>query len=116
MEPTKEKLIHMLETMHKIRRFEQAVMQLSEQGLVGGATHLYIGQEAVATGVCSALEKADYVLSTHRGHGHCIAKGGDLKKMMAELIKDNQRVLNQWRTKYRQCQEETFTYCQTTED
>jgi pyruvate dehydrogenase E1 component alpha subunit len=72
--------------MLKIRRFEEKVEELATTGRIGGFAHLYIGQEAVATGVCAALKDKDYVTSTHRGHGHVIAKGGDIKLMMAELF------------------------------
>jgi acetoin:2,6-dichlorophenolindophenol oxidoreductase subunit alpha len=73
-------------TMVKIRRFEENVSQLYARAEIPGFMHLYIGEEAVATGVCSALRTSDYISSTHRGHGHCIAKGGRLNEMMAELF------------------------------
>ena len=60
--------------------------ELFANGKIPGFVHLYIGEEAVAVGTCSALRKDDYVVSTHRGHGHCIAKGADPKLMMAELF------------------------------
>lgn len=82
----KDLLISMLLKIYRIRFFEEAVKKLYFQNLITGPLHLYIGEEAVAVGACSALEPTDYVVSTHRGHGHCIAKGGDLKKMMAELL------------------------------
>jgi len=72
--------------MLTIRLFEQRVKQLYRAGEIVGAIHLYIGQEAIATGVSEALRRDDYVFSTHRAHGHLIAKGGDLKRMMAELM------------------------------
>ncbi|MGV8876268.1 MAG: thiamine pyrophosphate-dependent dehydrogenase E1 component subunit alpha [Rhodoglobus sp.] len=75
-----------LETMWKIRRFEEAVEDLYGRGLMHGTMHLSIGQEAVPTGACLALNKDDYITSTHRGHGHCIAKGADMERMMAELL------------------------------
>lgn len=75
----------MLKTMLKIRHFETFVKDLFAAGEMPGFVHLYLGQEAVATGVCQALNKDDYITSTHRGHGHIIAKGGDMKHMMAEL-------------------------------
>jgi pyruvate dehydrogenase E1 component alpha subunit len=59
---------------------------LYAQNLVPGTIHLYAGEEAVAVGVCSALQKDDYITSTHRGHGHCIAKGADMKRVMAEIL------------------------------
>ena len=68
-----------------IRKFEMCASKLFAQNKLPGFLHLYVG-EAVATGVCSALEVTDYITSTHRGHGHLIAKGGDVKKMMAELF------------------------------
>jgi len=76
----------MFRRMLTIRLFEQRVKQLYRAGEIVGAIHLYIGQEAIAIGVSEALRKDDYVFSTHRGHGHLIAKGGDLKRMMAELM------------------------------
>jgi pyruvate dehydrogenase E1 component alpha subunit len=72
--------------MLRIRRFEEKLAEENAQGNIPGLLHLYVGQEAVAVGACSALGKDDYITSTHRGHGHCIAKGGDLPKMMAELF------------------------------
>lgn len=83
---TKEKLIEMYEKMLEIRLFEEKVFELYAQNLVPGTIHLYTGQEAVAVGVCSALRKDDYITSTHRGHGHCIAKGAKLKRVMAEIL------------------------------
>lgn len=83
---SKEKLAEMLFKMYKIRLFEGTIKNLYFQDLITGPLHLYIGEEAVAVGACSALRKNDYVVSSHRGHGHCIAKGGNLKKMMAELL------------------------------
>jgi TPP-dependent pyruvate/acetoin dehydrogenase alpha subunit len=73
-------------TMWRIRLFEEAVDELFARGLMHGTMHLSIGQEASATGVCRALQPADLITSTHRGHGHCIAKGADLTRMMAELL------------------------------
>lgn len=78
--------IKMLRDMLRIRTFEENVIDLFQKGLIRGSTHPYIGEEAVAVGVCSALDKDDYVVSTHRGHGHCIAKGLDVNAMMAELL------------------------------
>ncbi|MEM2917395.1 MAG: pyruvate dehydrogenase (acetyl-transferring) E1 component subunit alpha [Candidatus Bathyarchaeia archaeon] len=82
----KEKLIEMYRKMLEIRYFEEKVFELYGQNLVPGTIHLYAGQEAVAVGVCSALRKDDYITSTHRGHGHCIAKGARLEKTMAEIL------------------------------
>ena len=73
-------------TMLRIRRFDEGVADLFKEGLVKGTAHSYVGQEAVAAGACAALTKADFVVSHHRGHGHCIAKGASLAKMMAELM------------------------------
>ena len=73
-------------TMRRIRAFEERTAELFEEGLIKGTAHLYIGQEAVAAGVCANLNADDYVASTHRGHGHCIAKGAKLGSMMAELM------------------------------
>ena len=75
-----------LESLLSIRYFEEAVDGLFARGLMHGTMHLSIGQEAVATGVCAALRRTDFITSTHRGHGHCIAKGADLTRMMAELL------------------------------
>ena len=85
MKLEKEKLLEMYEKMVRIRKFEMKVEELHIQGILPGLKHLYIGEEAVAVGVISALRENDYIASTHRGHGHCIAKGSDIKKMMAEL-------------------------------
>jgi TPP-dependent pyruvate/acetoin dehydrogenase alpha subunit len=79
-------LIEMLRRMLLIRAFESKLPLLYTEGLVRGSSHASTGQEAVAVGACFALEKTDYVTSTHRGHGHTIAKGGDVKRMMAELL------------------------------
>ncbi|QFU91776.1 thiamine pyrophosphate-dependent dehydrogenase E1 component subunit alpha [Amycolatopsis sp. YIM 10] len=75
-----------LVTMWKIRRFEEAVDDLFARGLMHGTMHLSIGQEAVPVGACLALADGDYITSTHRGHGHCIARGAGLDRMMAELL------------------------------
>ena len=81
----KEKLIDMLKTMIRIRRFEERVVEKFAAGEISGFVHSYIGQEAVATGACANLRLDDYITSTHRGHGHVIAKGGKTELMMAEL-------------------------------
>lgn len=72
--------------MIKIRRFEEATAKFYAAGVIPGFVHLYIGEEAIATGACAAIRDNDFITSTHRGHGHLIAKGGDLKLMMAELF------------------------------
>ena len=82
----KAKLIGMYRQMLQIRFFEEKVFELYAQNLVPGTIHLYLGEEAVAVGVCSTLRKDDYITSTHRGHGHCIAKGAELKHVMAEIL------------------------------
>jgi len=76
----------MYKQMLEIRFFEEKVFDLYAQNLVPGTIHLYLGEEAVAVGVCSLLKKDDYITSTHRGHGHCIAKGAELKRTMAEIL------------------------------
>ena len=76
----------LLERMALIRRFEERVGELFADNEIPGFVHLYVGMEAVAVGVCSALEESDYITSTHRGHGHAIAKGLDPNRMMAELF------------------------------
>ena len=81
-----KKKIELYQTMLRIRRFEEKVIDLYARQQIPGIVHLYIGEEAVASGVCANLRKDDYITSTHRGHGHCIAKGGDLRLMMAELF------------------------------
>ena len=77
--------IELLRTMLRIRGFEMAVNEHTLKGEIPGFAHLYVGEEAIATGVCAALKPDDYITSTHRGHGHCIAKGADLRLLMAEL-------------------------------
>ncbi|MCB2145816.1 MAG: thiamine pyrophosphate-dependent dehydrogenase E1 component subunit alpha [Deltaproteobacteria bacterium] len=82
----KEKMIQMFATMTRIRQFETKLQEFFAAGKIPGFVHLYIGEEAVATGACATLRDQDYITSTHRGHGHLIAKGGDLKRMMAEIF------------------------------
>jgi pyruvate dehydrogenase E1 component alpha subunit len=81
----REKLIDMYRRMQLIRRFEYTVKDLFARAVIIGALHLYVGQEAVAVGAISNLRPDDYVMSTHRGHGHLIARGADVNRMMAEL-------------------------------
>ena len=81
----KEKLLWMYERMRLIRNFEDRVADLFGQGRLPGFAHLYAGEEAIAVGVMSHLTDQDWIISTHRGHGHCISKGMDVKAMMAEL-------------------------------
>jgi TPP-dependent pyruvate/acetoin dehydrogenase alpha subunit len=81
-----EQLLHSYEQMAKIREFEEKVNELYMKALMPGLAHLYSGQEAVAVGVCEALRQDDYITSTHRGHGHCLAKGASVDRMFAELL------------------------------
>lgn len=81
-----QQLHEMLRTMYRIRAFEEKVDELFMRGEVHGTTHLSIGEEATAVGALAALRDDDFITSTHRGHGHCIAKGADLSLMMAELL------------------------------
>ena len=85
MELSNDKIVEMYKKMRLIREFETNASRLFAEGRIPGFVHLYIGEEAVATGVCSALKDDDFITSTHRGHGHIVAKGGDVKFMMAEL-------------------------------
>lgn len=81
--PAKQR--ELLHQMLTIRRFEERASVDYHDGKIYGVVHCYIGEEAVAVGVCSTLDRTDRIISTHRGHGHCIAKGADLNRMMAEL-------------------------------
>lgn len=85
MKVPKEVMKDMYLRMLRIREFESKAQSLFADGRIPGFVHLYLGEEAVATGVCACLSDEDYITSTHRGHGHIVAKGGDLKFMMAEL-------------------------------
>lgn len=82
---SKKECLVMYRKMQQIRHFENKAGELYLRGRIWGAVHLYTGEEAVAVGVCMSLNPSDYITSTHRGHGHCIAKGGNLKRMMAEI-------------------------------
>lgn len=82
----KDKISQIYKKMLEIRLFEEKVFELYGQNLVPGTIHLYAGEEAVAVGVCTSLKDTDYITSTHRGHGHCIAKGAGLKRTMAEIL------------------------------
>jgi TPP-dependent pyruvate/acetoin dehydrogenase alpha subunit len=82
----REEWLHMYEQMVKIRTFEEHVNELYTSAKMPGLAHLYIGEEAVAVGVCEALRKDDYITSTHRGHGHCLAKGASVDRMFCELL------------------------------
>jgi acetoin:2,6-dichlorophenolindophenol oxidoreductase subunit alpha len=81
-----EQWLHMYRGMVMIRLFEEQVNDLYTRALMPGLAHLYIGEEAVAVGVCESLNGDDYITSTHRGHGHCLAKGAALDRMFAELL------------------------------
>jgi TPP-dependent pyruvate/acetoin dehydrogenase alpha subunit len=82
----KERLLKIYQTMNEIRDFEMKAYSFFEENKLRGSVHLYVGEEAVAATVCSHLRDTDYITSTHRGHGHCIAKGAELGKSMAELM------------------------------
>jgi len=86
MKISKKMALEMLKKMLEIRKFEELIVDQYARGNVPGVTHLYIGEEAVAVGACMNLTPEDYITSTHRGHGHCIAKGGEFKPMLAELF------------------------------
>ena len=83
--PSKE-LVAIYSTMQRIRQFDQKTQELFEAGLVKGTAHSYVGQEAIGASVGANLRPDDFVASNHRGHGHCIAKGAELNRMMAELM------------------------------
>src|SRR5215212_1546677 len=86
MDISKEQLIEMYRRILRIRLFEEKVEVLAAKGELPGAVHLSIGQEADIVGACMALRKDDYMVGTHRSHGHPIGKGADLKGLMAELM------------------------------
>lgn len=73
-------------SMYRIRRFEEEVFEFYKRGLMPGLAHLYLGEEAIATGACAAVGPQDYIESTHRGHGHLVARGADINRMMAEIL------------------------------
>ena len=81
----KEKFSELYASMQRIRRFEETAIDIFSTGLIPGFIHSYIGEEAIAAGVCEALEPTDQITGTHRGHGHCLAKGMHMDRMMAEL-------------------------------
>jgi len=83
---TKEALLDMYRRMLTIRHFEEGITELSRQGLVPGTGHVSIGEEAVAVGACSALGEKDYIISTHRAHGHLLARGADINVILAEVL------------------------------
>ena len=86
MDIGRETMAAMLGSMCRIRKFEDKLIELFAAGMLHGTTHLYNGEEAVAAGVCAALQPQDMITSTHRGHGHCIARGMELRGMMAEMF------------------------------
>ncbi len=81
-----EQWLHMYEQMCKIRTFEEGANELYLSAKMPGLTHMYVGEEAIAVGVCEALRQDDYITSTHRGHGHCLAKGANVQRMFCELL------------------------------
>jgi pyruvate dehydrogenase E1 component alpha subunit len=83
---SRDLLTELYRMLYTIRTFENRCIQLYRQGFIVGYFHPYLGEEAIATGVCAALREDDYIVSTHRGHGHCIARNGELKRMVAELL------------------------------
>ena len=85
-EVSSEQLLFMYRQMLTIRLFEEQVTDLYTRALMPGLAHLYIGEEVVAVGICAALQRDDYITSTHRGHGHCLAKGAAPDRMFAELL------------------------------
>ncbi len=84
-DPRKAEWAGYLRTMMRIRQFEDKVFELLAKDAIKGASHVYAGEEAVAVGACAAIGPNDFITSTHRGHGHCLARGGELKYMLAEL-------------------------------
>ena len=83
---SKDFFMNVYRKLYMIRIFETRCIKLYRQGLIRGYFHPYLGEEAIAVGVCAALENKDYITSTHRGHGHCIARGADTSRMIAELM------------------------------
>ena len=81
-----EILLQMYRNAYATRQFELRSMDLYRQGLIRGYLHPYLGEEAIAAGACAAISRDDFIVSTHRGHGHCISKGADFKRMMAEIM------------------------------
>jgi TPP-dependent pyruvate/acetoin dehydrogenase alpha subunit len=86
MKLSHDRLAEMYYRMWLIRYFEEGARSLFQENMIRGTTHMYTGEEAVAVGACAALNRDDYITSTHRGHGHCLGKGGDPRAMMAELL------------------------------
>ena len=86
MQLSREQFEEAYSLMKAIRTFEEKVHSESQKGEIPGSTHLYAGQESVAVGVCMNLTEQDHIISTHRGHGHAIAKGCEIEPMMAEIF------------------------------
>ncbi|MDR2132158.1 MAG: thiamine pyrophosphate-dependent dehydrogenase E1 component subunit alpha [Clostridiales Family XIII bacterium] len=82
----KARLLNFYRVMYRMRRFEEEVFEFYKKGMMPGLAHLYLGEEAIAAGVCAALNESDYIGSSHRGHGHLVARGARLDKMMAEIL------------------------------
>ena len=82
----RDRLVELLHQMWRIRYFEREVIRVYQRGLVRASTHTYVGEEAIAVGACAALRSDDWITSTHRGHGHIIARGAELEPMMAEIL------------------------------
>ena len=82
----RDTVLSLYRTMQTIRQTEEALARFHQRGLVHGACHTYVGQEAIATGVCAHLANVDVIFSTHRGHGHALAKGLEPEKLIAELF------------------------------
>lgn len=108
---SREELAEMYRTMILIRRFEQVAIDYNKSGEVLGNMHMYVGEEAVATGVCKALRREDYVSSTHRCDGHLIAKGADPRLMMAELMGRLEGLCGGRAGKMHQCAPEVGLMC-----
>lgn len=92
-----ELVIEMYTKMQRIRKFEETAGAFFSEGKIPGFVHLYIGEEAIAVGACANLRDDDFITSTHRGHGHIVAKGGNLKLMMAEPVRQRNRILQRQR-------------------
>ena len=85
-EPDDQVLMELYESMLRIRLFEEAAGQMQENGKIPGALHMYVGEQAIAAGIMAHLSAQDQITSTHRGHGHLVAKGGAFDRMFAELF------------------------------
>ena len=103
MKTNTEDYLRMYSQMVRIRNFEDQANQLYLSAKMPGLTHMYSGQEAVAVGICEALKVTDKITSTHRGHGHCVAKGADFKEMFCEIVGQGRGLLPRqgWLDAYR---------------